>query len=1154
MKKIASFVALVLISAMSFAAVSITVKPSSVDFGTQSIKGKTEVSGSITFDVEYSGLLEYCGVVFEDDEMPAENASFWITGTKTSGWIYGGDTWTAAEGKGLTLNYYADHAGTYTGKIRFYSYSDSDWEVKTPYVYMTMKLVVTNEAIVAKTIPFERVTSLSDGDTIIFVSEAAGAVSGPLYTTYLQAITTDVTINTTDHTAEVPEATVQMFRAVKYSGNWQFYTVETTPQRLHLDITGSGAFTYADTEANKILANWAVSFDSNGNATVSKPDDTFPVEFNGDRFKPYKNPQNTTYQLYKKKGAAAEIKSKLEISAIDFGTVELDEEKEVVVTYTAENLTEDIMWDITGADKALFSVTPSTSTNRTSGSVTVKYLGTAGAVKTIDAKLYALTQDAALDDLEKEIPISITLAASTIKLTKIEFVGAPDSLVKGKSIDLKPYLVFTPGNAEDKSLTWTVDKSYQGSVADGVYTALNVTGNVTITATSVKVPSVSASVTLMQYEPKPASITLDKHEITTTVGEVVTLQGIVGPDGASQDCYFTIRNKDVLSYAKGDVTGSAKLTAKAVSTEGTWVVVNPKNYQTILDSCLVKVNPITVESVVFYPDSKELAVGATYQLAPVVTPSAAASQYTASYESNNTSVATVSETGLVTAVAEGTAEITCTLGGKSGKITISVVGATFFTKATSAANMQVGDTIILFGTTGSENLIAGAVNTSKTCLDTILGGIQVSGNTVACPRALVFIVGGTKDAYTLTAEGTTSTLATSDNTKLAYSSSKNTWKFVDGTDGVNILNANYATASPLKYIGYNTSSKMIRMYAANNTSKQMVVYVRPYNAPALPPVEQVTLDQTEYSTHVGDAAVTLKATVTPSDADQEIVWTSSDETIATVNASGKVVPKSVGDVTITAKAKTDETKYATCLVHVIAWTVEYVEFNYSGDLTIEVGETVEDVQATAYPTGHGFKVDYYTSNENIATVTIGGKITGVAEGDAVITAKSGDKEATLNVHVTAKAVPEEKGAITVADFLKAKDDFNIYTLTGWVTNIKEDSDGVPYQRGEFTLNDATGSIAIYGILTQAGVENKFWDMDIEEKDTVTLKGSYDEYKGAPQIKNATLVEVKKYVEPETPTTIDAVRANKQATKVLREGQIIIIREEKEYDVVGRRVK
>lgn len=1140
MKRIASFLALILFSAMSFAG-SIGA-PTNMDFGTYNIYGQEELMDSLELSLNPVGISDYgIGVEVVDDA----DGIFWASDS----WLYANGTPDYHGIKKAKVYFYVIETGVFTAKLRLTDYNTDAYED------VALKVTIVNNKPVVAT--FTKVTSTSDlkvNDTIVFACESAGAVGGPLYETYLPAITANVKFNTSDKTLEAPESTIQMFRVAKNGSDWQFWTVEATPQRLHLNTTGKGSFTYADTEAGVIFANWGISFDSKGNATLSKPDGTWPVSFNtGDRFKPYQTAQgSTTYQIYKKKSASgAESKFETNPTSVAFGEMELAETKSIDVAYTTEYLLADITWKLEGTDAGLFEMKQASGNTRTSGTITVSYKGKGTTTGAKSASLTYATKDADNKDLKGSVPVSITLTPNTIHPTGLAIEQtSPQDLVVGKTLQLTT--AFTPSTTTNKQVTWESNKPTIASVSEsGLVTALKYdqyNNNVTITATSVKDPTIKATITVNVILPPVTDVQLNKTETSLYVGGTEKLVATVLPEGAYQGVTWKSGDKKIATVdANGKVTGVAigDVEIKATSS------ANTAKYAT----CTVHVIKTPVESVAFNPNSKELAVGATYQLSPVVTPSAAASQYTASYESNKTSVATVSETGLVTAVAEGTAEITCTIGGKSGKITITVVGARFFTKATAAANMQAGDTIILFGTTGEANLVAGAVNSSKNCLDTLLGGIQVSGNAVACPRALVFIVGGTKDAYTLTAEGTSSMLASSDNTKLGYSSSKNnTWKFVDGTDGVIVLNAAYASESTKKYISYNTSSKYIRMYAANSTSKQMYVYVRPYQKPVLPAATAVKLDQTEYSTHVGDAAVTLKATVEPSGADQEVIWESSDNTIATVSTSGKVVPKSVGDVTITAKAKTDETKYATCLVHVIAWTVEYVEFNYSGDLTIEVGETVEDVQATAYPTGHGFKVDYYTSNENIATVTIGGKITGVAEGDAVITAKSGDKEATLNVHVTAKAVPEEKGAISVADFLKAKDDFNIYTLTGWVTNIKEDSDGVPYKKGEFTLNDATGSIAIYGILTPAGVADKFWEMDIEEKDTVTLKGSYDEYKGTPQIKNATLVEVKKYVEPVDPTAIDAVRANKQATKVLREGQVIIIREEKEYDVVGRRVK
>ncbi len=62
----------------------------------------------------------------------------------------------------------------------------------------------------------------------------------------------------------------------------------------------------------------------------------------------------------------------------------------------------------------------------------------------------------------------------------------------------------------------------------------------------------------------------------------------------------------------------------------------------------------------------------------------------------------------------------------------------------------------------------------------------------------------------------------------------------------------------------------------------------------------MTLDQTSASIKVGEN-VTFKATVTPDNAtDKTVTWRSSDESIATVDANGKVTALKAGEVTITA--------------------------------------------------------------------------------------------------------------------------------------------------------------------------------------------------------------------------------------------------------------
>ena len=820
MKKLLTLLALGMISVMSWAAVNITVSPNNVDFGTVSIKGKTSVEDSATINVTYSGLLQYCGVVFEDDQMPEQDAAFWISGTNTDGWIYGGDTYNPAEGQGLQLHYYAEKAGTYTGRIRFYSYSDANREVKTPYVYLNISLVVSGDADVATTSPYERINSTSElksGDTVVFVCESAGAVCGPLDGAYLPAVTENVKIDKTAGTADVPE-TAQSFILSQYGGNWQFIATGTT-NKLALDITGKGAFTYAAAVPNQILVGWGISI-SSGTAYVSKPDETFPVEFNSNRFKPYKTPQGSTYQLYKKAGAAQQIESKIEIDDILFGDVELDESKAVAVNYTAENLTDDIIWAIEGADAALFDV--ANSGNRTSGTVTITYKGNGTKTGAVNAQLSYLTQDIQLDPMEGSKAISLNLIPATVKLTKIEFVGAPATIDQGQTIDMSQYIVYTPNDAADKSLTWSVDHTYQGEVdATGKLTAKHVTGTVTVTATSVRVPSVSASATLTISVPTITDFTLSKSEVTMNIGgtETLTITEFV-PSYASASAIWASGNTDVATVNKNGV-----ITAKAIGDAVITATIGE-----VVKSCTVHVVAVTVESIAFANDEANLPMGTTLQLNPIVTPAQVASEYTIAYESNNTAVATVDETGKVISVAVGDAVITATIAGKSAQITIHVVAAQTFAKVTDPSELAAKDTIIL--ARESAPVIAGARDGKK--LTVLTSDITVTATEAYADNACRMVLGTekNKEGFTLTIVGGKTIAVTSTGNDIVDANTQNCkfWKFVaDDNNGIFVRNLGNTNAM----FKYHSGNAAIKPYKQTTTGAVYVyAYVRKYVSPS----------------------------------------------------------------------------------------------------------------------------------------------------------------------------------------------------------------------------------------------------------------------------------------------------------------------------------
>ena len=99
------------------------------------------------------------------------------------------------------------------------------------------------------------------------------------------------------------------------------------------------------------------------------------------------------------------------------------------------------------------------------------------------------------------------------------------------------------------------------------------------------------------------------------------------------------------------------------------------------------------------------------------------------------------------------------------------------------------------------------------------------------------------------------------------------------------------------------------------------------------------------------AAAQLKAVITPADAGYtDVIWSSSDNSIATVDKNGVVMPCGVGEVVITAKTK-DRGLEASCKIKVtIMDTAEKGDFNVKYTHYETALKDAVDIQAQASPT------------------------------------------------------------------------------------------------------------------------------------------------------------------------------------------------------------
>ena len=169
-------------------------------------------------------------------------------------------------------------------------------------------------------------------------------------------------------------------------------------------------------------------------------------------------------------------------------------------------------------------------------------------------------------------------------------------------------------------------------------------------------------------------------------------------------------------------------------------------------------------------------------------------------------------------------------------------------------------------------------------------------------------------------------------------------------------------------------------------------------------VESVEVNVKELSLDVG-ITETLQASITPSDAqNKEVVWSTNNASVATVEKDGTVTATGAGTAIITVTT-VEGGKTASCVVTV----KEKAETNIAvtkvslskKELTIRVGET-EKVTAVVEPSdATNQEVSYESDNNAVAQVNANGEITGVSTGTVVIkvTTKDGGKLAFCVVTV-----------------------------------------------------------------------------------------------------------------------------------------------------------
>jgi len=432
-----------------------------------------------------------------------------------------------------------------------------------------------------------------------------------------------------------------------------------------------------------------------------------------------------------------------------------------------------------------------------------------------------------------------------------------------------------------------------------------------------------------------------------------------------------------------------------------------------------KVTGVEVLEITLDTEEADLNVGESIVLSAVIVPYYAENQ-TIIWSSSDGSVASV-ENGTVKALHSGEAVITAsTANGKTAECTITVPG----TKVTDVsldpteAQMHIGETLQLEETvipknadnqnvtwTSSNEAVAsvdedGLVTAEDAGTAIITVTTEDGGKTAQCTITVLKIpVTGVSLNHT-TAElrvkktlqlTETVTPENADNKDVTWSSSNEAVASVNENGLVTAKNAGTATITVTTEDGGKTAECAITVEAV--------------------PVQQIKLEPVSTTLPLGKT-LALKSQVLPENATNPgITWTSSEPSIASVDADGTVKALKTGTVTITAAAVDGSGITGTSEITVIVIPVTGIKLNRT-TASIQDDGTMT-LHAEVLPADATYKtITWRSDNPQVAAVDAKGKVTAVKTGTARIIATSADgkKQAVCTVTVT----PPDKAANAVA--------------------------------------------------------------------------------------------------------------------------------------------
>ena len=534
--------------------------------------------------------------------------------------------------------------------------------------------------------------------------------------------------------------------------------------------------------------------------------------------------------------------------------------------------------------------TESTTISWTSSATNVATVNADGVITAVGGGNATITGTLA-NQMSINVEVNVTVPLVSISLDKDNLELLPEQT---QALEL----TINPDDTTDTNpVVWESSSTAVATVANGTVTAV-APGNATITVTK---GSKSATATVHVIKAID-TIAISQPEVTLNRNESATLNVIITPEDAEEDKTVTWTSSDPASVS---VTQSGVITGLKGTQNPVTITATLPNGKSATSSVTVVVllNDISLNK-----SAATLNKGESETLTVSYDPEDTSEEKAVTWESSATNVATVDSTGKVTAVGPGTAVITATVGTHSKICTITVL--------VPIESVTVPDADFTLNR-GATKTVSATVNPSDTTEDTTITWTSSATNvaTVDSTGKVTAVSAGTA-TITATAGGKSDTVKVTvvvPITEFTASSAtmeivKNTSQTIsttinpeDTTEDTTITWTSSATNIATvdangKVTGKAAGSATITGTLPNDMQVQVVVTV------TIIPVESITISQKNIPLLRKDT-VGLSVTYSPENATEvtDVTWESSDTTVATVDADGKVTALKEGSATITAR-------------------------------------------------------------------------------------------------------------------------------------------------------------------------------------------------------------------------------------------------------------